>query len=102
MAGGSAFRTGIRWAAAGMAGLIRAGVIVFILLPKGPRDPMPFDDPWNRPRDAVVANEFIAVAGTPWATDAMALPKPSPAHVAALAIFSLASMSEPSSTARGR
>lgn len=30
-----------------------------------------FEDPWHRPRDTVQAREFIAVAGTPWATDTM-------------------------------
>jgi gamma-glutamyltranspeptidase/glutathione hydrolase len=32
---------------------------------------MPFDDPWNQPRESVTAQEFIAVAGTPWAMRAM-------------------------------
>jgi gamma-glutamyltranspeptidase/glutathione hydrolase len=32
---------------------------------------LPFDDPWNQPRRMVTAEEFVVVAGTPWATRAM-------------------------------
>ena len=51
--------------------MLLIGAVAYALLPKGPRDPMPFDDPWNQPRESVTAREFIAVAGTPWATRAM-------------------------------
>jgi gamma-glutamyltranspeptidase/glutathione hydrolase len=44
--------------------------VVFLLLPKGPREQMGFDDPWRKPRAMATADEFIAVAGNPWATDA--------------------------------
>jgi gamma-glutamyltranspeptidase/glutathione hydrolase len=42
-----------------------------LLLATGPRDPMPFEDPTGRPREALAAQEFIVVAGTPWAAKAM-------------------------------
>ena len=41
-----------------------------LLLATGPRDPMPFEDPTGRPREALAAREFIVVAGTPWAAKA--------------------------------
>jgi len=49
--------------------LVLALAAVFEL--RGPRDPMPFDDPTRRPRAAVRAREFAVVAGTPWAAHAM-------------------------------
>ena len=32
---------------------------------------MPFDDPSRQPREALQARDYIAVAGTPWAAEAM-------------------------------
>jgi gamma-glutamyltranspeptidase / glutathione hydrolase len=43
---------------------------VYLALPKGPRDPMTFNDPWRQDRPLVKAASYVAVAGTPWATDA--------------------------------
>jgi len=43
--------------------------IVYAVLPKGPRDPMTFDDPTGEPRRPVYARSFAAVTGSPWATD---------------------------------
>ncbi len=40
------------------------------LIPRGPREAMPYDDRTRRPRQLVVAREHAAVAGTPWATRA--------------------------------
>ncbi len=45
-------------------------VIVYLFLPKGPRDPMEFDDPYQVSRDAVESSNFMASTGTPWATEA--------------------------------
>jgi gamma-glutamyltranspeptidase / glutathione hydrolase len=44
-------------------------LIVYLVLPKGPRDPMKYSDPWHQPRQAVTATTEAAVTGTPWATD---------------------------------
>jgi len=43
---------------------------VYLALPKGPRDPMTFNDPWRQDRPLVKAASYVAEAGTPWATDA--------------------------------
>ena len=57
-----------------IVGIVVLGVIlvvgvVYLVLPKGPRDPMTFNDPWNQPRPQVAAQQYAAVTGTPWATD---------------------------------
>ncbi len=44
--------------------------LVVMLLPKGPVDLMTLDDPWNQDRPLVQGKEFMAVTGTPWATEA--------------------------------
>ncbi len=40
------------------------------MLPRGPVDPMPYDDLTRRPRQLLIAGEYAAVTGTPWATRA--------------------------------
>lgn len=47
-----------------------AGGLYFLYLPKGPRELMPLDDPWNQARPVVTAANYIVVAGTPWAAQA--------------------------------
>jgi len=42
--------------------------LVYLALPNGPRDPMTFDDPWNKPRPAVQAHNYMVVTGTTFAT----------------------------------
>jgi gamma-glutamyltranspeptidase/glutathione hydrolase len=44
--------------------------LVYLLLPKGPRNPMAFDDPYHQARPMVIAEEYVVAAGTPWATQA--------------------------------
>lgn len=44
--------------------------IIYVALPKGPRDPMAFDDPWHQARPMVEASDYVAATGTPWATRA--------------------------------
>ncbi len=54
--------------------LVAAGLFVLfgaLPLPPGPRDPMPFEDPSGRPRGALRVQQFVSVAGTPWAANAM-------------------------------
>ena len=46
-------------------------VVGVLLLQSGPRNPMPFEDPTGRPRSALEAQDFVAVAGTPWAAETM-------------------------------
>jgi gamma-glutamyltranspeptidase/glutathione hydrolase len=44
--------------------------VVYLFLPKGPRDLMEFDDSHRVSRDLVKADHFMASTGTPWATEA--------------------------------
>ncbi|MCB1164791.1 MAG: gamma-glutamyltransferase, partial [Leptospiraceae bacterium] len=44
--------------------------IIYLFLPKGPRDPMQWDDPQGKSRPAAHGKDFMVVTGTPWATDA--------------------------------
>ncbi len=39
-------------------------------LPRGPRDPMPYQDFTGRSRELVRASDYAAATGTPWATEA--------------------------------
>ncbi|MBI4832563.1 MAG: gamma-glutamyltransferase [Candidatus Lindowbacteria bacterium] len=43
---------------------------VYVMLPKGPREPMEFDDPYQTARKSVKADDYMAATGTPWATKA--------------------------------
>ncbi len=60
----------IKWVGGGFLALVALFGVVYLLLPKGPRDPMEFDDPWHKERPMVEANSYVVVAGTPWATEA--------------------------------
>ena len=66
--GGSGVRRIAVWLGVAVA---VAGLLVALLLPRGARDPMPFDDPSRQPREAREAREYLVVAGTPWAANAM-------------------------------
>jgi gamma-glutamyltranspeptidase/glutathione hydrolase len=44
--------------------------VVYLLLPKRPEEFMEFDDPHQKPRDSVTADNYMAATGTPWATQA--------------------------------
>ncbi len=44
--------------------------IVYLFLPKGPRDPMEFQDPYHTDRSSVIGKDFMVATGTPWATRA--------------------------------
>jgi len=43
---------------------------IYLLLPKGPRATMPFDDPHGVDRPAATSDHFMAATGNPWATQA--------------------------------
>lgn len=44
--------------------------IIYVILPKGPKDLMAFEDTYHMEREAVEAAEYMVSAGTPWATKA--------------------------------
>jgi len=54
--------------ALGILGLAAVGL--YLVLPRGPRDPMEFTDPHRVPRESVSASRHMAATGTPWATRA--------------------------------
>ena len=43
--------------------------LIYLILPKGPRELMEFDDPFHVSRTSVVSENFMASTGTPWATE---------------------------------
>ncbi|NRB47469.1 MAG: gamma-glutamyltransferase [Saprospiraceae bacterium] len=53
----------------GLLGLLILLVLVFLVLPKGPSDLMPFEDPWGQEKALLAAQTHGVVAGTPWATE---------------------------------
>jgi gamma-glutamyltranspeptidase/glutathione hydrolase len=53
-----------------VSALIVVSLAVYLVLPKGPREPMEFDDPYRTARKSVRADNFMAATGTPWATKA--------------------------------
>ncbi|RMG23554.1 MAG: gamma-glutamyltransferase family protein [Bacteroidetes bacterium] len=52
-----------------LAVLLLLPILGWLLLPKGPRDPLPFADPWRQPRPLLRAGQHAVVAGTPWAAE---------------------------------
>lgn len=61
----------LAWALPLSGAVALAAVLVVVMRPSGPRDPIAFDDPTGQSREALRAHEYIAVAGTPWAANAM-------------------------------
>lgn len=54
----------------GLVGIMLLLVLIYFILPKGPRELMTFDDPWGQERPMLKAQTHGVVAGTPWATEA--------------------------------
>jgi len=54
----------------GLLVLILIFGIVYVALPKGPRDPMEYTDRTHQVRELFKGQEYAAVTGTPWATNA--------------------------------
>jgi gamma-glutamyltranspeptidase/glutathione hydrolase len=54
----------------GIGALGIAGIGLYLAIPKGPRDPMEFADPYRVARDSVRGARHMAATGTPWATRA--------------------------------
>ncbi|MCL2588202.1 MAG: gamma-glutamyltransferase [Oscillospiraceae bacterium] len=59
-----------KWTGIGLLAIILLGFIVYLLLPRGPREQMAFDDPFHVAREAVTSESHMASTGTPWATQA--------------------------------
>lgn len=55
---------------AGLAVLAAVLLVIYLVLPKGPRELMEFDDPYRTERTLAEGDEYMVVAGTPWATGA--------------------------------
>ncbi|MDR0530880.1 MAG: gamma-glutamyltransferase [Oscillospiraceae bacterium] len=60
----------LKWIGITLLSLILALAVVYFALPKGPRAPMAFDDPFRKPRTVAHSNSYMAAAGTPWAAQA--------------------------------
>lgn len=54
----------------GLVGLVVVLGLVYALLPKGPRDPMQYNALTKTEKTLFVGDEYAAVTGTPWATQA--------------------------------
>jgi len=50
-------------------GLVLILSIVYLILPKGPKDLMDFNDPYQVSRTSVKSENYMAATGTPWATE---------------------------------
>jgi len=60
----------LKWIGLGLLGLVVLALIVFALLPKGPRDLMEYTDLTGTPKALFVGQEYAIVTGTPWSTQA--------------------------------
>ena len=63
-------RSFLIWVGSIIAGIVVVLIITYLLLPKGPRESMAFDDPHLKDRPSVTSQHYMAAAGTPWATRA--------------------------------
>lgn len=59
-----------KWIGRGLLALISIALVVYALLPKGPRDLMEYTDLTKTGKQLLTANQFAVVAGTPWAAQA--------------------------------
>ncbi len=60
----------LKWLGLSLLAVILILTVVYLFLPKGPRETMDFDDPYHAVRDAVESDEYMASTGTPFATEA--------------------------------
>lgn len=60
----------LKWIGIALLAIIVILAIVYLFLPKGPRETLEFDDPYHQPRTLVEAEGYMASTGTPWATQA--------------------------------
>lgn len=59
-----------KWIGLTLLSLIIVALLIYAILPKGVRDPMPFTFSTNTEKQLLTASKFAIVAGTPWATQA--------------------------------
>lgn len=64
------FRKVLKGIGFSLLGLVAVLVVVYLFLPKGSRDLMPYQDRAHTEKTMVVGESFAAVTGTPWATEA--------------------------------
>ena len=64
------FRRALVWMGSILVGIIAILGVIYLILPQGPRKGMTFADPHLKDRPAVMAQHYMAAAGTPWATQA--------------------------------
>jgi gamma-glutamyltranspeptidase/glutathione hydrolase len=60
----------LKWIGIGLLCLIVLFVLIFVALPKGPRDLMQFEELARVPKKLVSGERYAVVTGTPWATEA--------------------------------
>jgi len=60
----------LKWFGLSLLSIILLAAIVYLFLPKGPRDLMEYTDRTGQPRQLLVTQDYAAVTGTPWATQA--------------------------------
>lgn len=60
----------LKWIGLGLLGLVVLALIVYALLPKGPRDLMDYTDLTGTQKPLFVGQEYAIVTGTPWSTQA--------------------------------
>jgi gamma-glutamyltranspeptidase / glutathione hydrolase len=64
------FRNFLVWTGSVIGGLVLVLGAIYLALPNGPRETMPFNDAHLTDRPAATAGHFMAATGTPWATRA--------------------------------
>jgi gamma-glutamyltranspeptidase/glutathione hydrolase len=64
------FRTILKWVGIALLGLLLLLAGIYALLPKGPRDPLAYQDLTRTSKALVAGESYAAVTGTPWATEA--------------------------------
>ncbi len=64
------FLKALRYFALGLLAIVVLAGVIYLMLPKGPRDLMEFDDPCGKERPVAVAEKYMAATGNQWATAA--------------------------------
>jgi gamma-glutamyltranspeptidase/glutathione hydrolase len=60
----------LKWIGIVIISLIVVLGVIYVVLPKGPRDPMTYEDRMGQPRTLFTGETYAVVTGTPGATDA--------------------------------
>lgn len=58
----------LKWIGISLLSIIVILAAVYAIVPKNPRDPMEWDDPYRTERQLAASDEYMASTGTPWAT----------------------------------